>query len=73
MPKMKLKYEKEIKEVLSNVLPREDWMTDQEFNQSITYTIDIMGNEIGNSIHYGLKSGVSLEQQIQTIKSKRIF
>ena len=73
MSEVKLKYEKEVREVLTAVLPRRDNMTIKEFDDSVDFYIKEMGKEIANSIHYGLKCGYSLEQQIQTIKDKRLF
>lgn len=72
-PTRKIKYEKEVREMLVSVLPRPDEKCIKKFDRTVDYYFNAMGEEIANTIHYGLKCGISLEDQIERIKAKRIF
>ena len=67
------KYDKDVREVLTAVLPRRDNMTFKEFDQTVDFYIKEMGKEIANSIHLGLICGVSLEEHIENIKRRGVF
>lgn len=66
-------YIKEVREVLTAVLPRRDSMTIKEFDDSIDFHIKEMGKELANTIHLGLQCGYSLEDQIEHIKRRGSF
>lgn len=67
------KYDKEVREVLTAVLPKKDSMTFKEFDDNVDFHIKEMGKEIANTIHLGFACGYSLEEQIQTIKNRGVF
>jgi hypothetical protein len=66
-----MKYENEINEILSIVLPKESWMTDEEHKKVIEETFKQVGinkQKLSDDIEVGVKNGYTVKQQIDLLK-----
>jgi len=66
-----MKYEAEINNIISEVFPKEDWMTEDEHKEISGKTFEVMGiskQELSNQIEIGVKNGYSVSEQMNIIK-----
>lgn len=66
-----MKYENEINAIINTVLPKESWMTDEEYQEIIEETfkqMKINKHKLSDDIVTGVKNGYTVKQQIDLLK-----
>jgi hypothetical protein len=67
-----MKYEKEINEIITTIIPKEKWMSDSDYAEVVELTLKHIGTDlqgISNDIEKGIKNGHSVESQLEIIKN----
>jgi hypothetical protein len=68
-----MKFEKEINDLLNQLIPKEGWMNDLEHEKIVEMTFKTMGitkQKLSDDLEVGVKNGYTVEQQIALLKER---
>jgi hypothetical protein len=66
-----MKYETEINEMISIMIPKEDWMNDEDYQEAIDLSLKLIGTDIqgmSDAIEEGVKNGYSPAVQVAVLR-----